>query len=314
MPPEAVPPTTEPERRAYRLVPHNELTRFAELNPDLRISRDEEGSAILVPIHKDHYERNFHVWTEDRERAVVGTDEEGHFGGQPGCVVVSVPLDLKVKDIAPEGSSGARHFGEYGVFYPDRDQREIGSTRKGHLARTVPEYCTGEVQGLLEKVGRISLAGQQLVHVWTRRSIIEAIDYEDRTAHLVTNTQTAQKLFQKNPFYDLSKTEGTRLLGFTRPDYSTIPAILRNVRTLTFTTIEKILADLTEDEFREFGVDERTFLDQMHQYLRDRDMQRVASEQGLVYFAFDTLPHGIEAETPMQRKERLEKEKVTKHR
>lgn len=304
-----MPPDSEP--RAYRCVPHNELANLANLNPNLRISRDEEGSSITVPISRDLYERVFHVWTEDRERAGLGADEEGSFGGQPGCVVVSLPLDLEIKDVATEGSPGAGHFGKYKVFHPDMDQREMGLTRKGHLARAVPEYCEGTVEGRLEKVGRISLKPDQLVHIWTRRSVIEAIDYGERTAHLVTNTQTAQKLFYRDRIYDYSRTEGTQLLGFTHPDHSTVPAILKSVRTLTFTTIDAILRNLTEDEFRELGIDEREFIDQMHQYLKDRDMQRVAREHGLTYFAFDTLPRGIEAETPLQRKQRLTEAAIT---
>jgi len=160
------------EERIYRLFDLGETPELADLNPNVKISPDNVGQRITVPINEKTQQIPSHHWTKNGKRPAETCDL---YKGRLGSVLVSVPANLTLGQVRPD-----LWYYDYNerLFYPD--------PYSVHEEQDVTPKVDATIQdGRLEKVREIVLMDEQILSV--RSAIVDAIQRGTTTAHFLIN-------------------------------------------------------------------------------------------------------------------------------
>lgn len=218
------------EERFYRLFELDETPGLADLNPDVKMSPDNVGQRITVPVNKTQQTPGHH-WSRNREGCVETCDL---YEGRLGAVLVSVPADLTLKQVRPD----LWYYGNHEkLFYPDPysvDRRDVA-----------PKADAKIHDGRLENARGIVLMDQEILSV--RSATVDAIQRGTTTAHLLIN----------HPYRKHHTTNGSLIVFRDKVEEERMVAtIIENVR--LHKTIDEVLAQhdckalgkATERDFR----------------------------------------------------------------
>lgn len=219
------------EERFYRLFALDETPELADLNPNVKMSPDNAGQRITVPVNGAQQTPGHH-WSRNRERHVETCDL---YEGRLGSVLVSVPANLTLKQVRPD----LWYYGNHEeLFHPDpypvREEQDVA-----------PKADAKIQDGRLENVREIVLMDQEILSV--RSAIVDAVRRGTTTAHLLIN----------HPYRRPHTTNGSLIVFRDRVEEERMVAvIIENVR--LHKTIDEVLAQhdskalgkATERDFR----------------------------------------------------------------